>query len=50
MNSILREHRRRLEAAKMLLSRQWPDKAKMYAQGYAGKPAVQALIKKASAK
>jgi hypothetical protein len=27
-----------------------PDKAKMYAQGYAGKPAVQALIKKASAK
>ena len=27
-----------------------PDKAKMYAEGYAGKPAVQAMIKKASAK
>jgi hypothetical protein len=27
-----------------------PDKAKMYTQGYPGKPAVQALIKKASAK
>ena len=27
-----------------------PDKAKMYTQGYAGKPAVQALIRKASAK
>ena len=27
-----------------------PDKAKMYAQGYAGKPAVQAMIKKATGK
>ena len=27
-----------------------PEKAKMYAQGYAGKPAVQAMIKKATGK